>query len=591
MIDFYYDSYDTNYKNIFGAIKKGQKVKLNIKLSLNLDVFIIIESSKGTEKFKLNFNKEVDGKFIYSINLDTNNYLGPIFYYFKAAYNNNEYYYGNNEDLFGGIGKLYDEKPKNLYQIYIYDLKFSVPKWYKEGLIYHIFVDRFKSSVEDLESVNKDLTSIYGGNIQGIIDKLDYINELGVSILYLSPIFEAKTFHKYDTGDYEEIDSSFGDLDTFNKLVHEIKKRGMYLILDGVFNHCGEDSKYFNRFNNYDSIGAYQSKDSKYYDWFSFNEFPENYVCWQGLSELPEFNKYNKSFLDFILYSENSIVNRWLCRGIDGWRLDACDLLPDWFIKEIYSTIKRNNSEAIVIGELWNDATNFNHMKNNEFRCFMSGSELESVTNYPLHGLILEFSKSNYTPNDFKKRYYSLLENFPKEYFYSSQNFLSTHDIERVLTLLDENINFLRFAVLLLMTLPGVPFIYYGDEIGMIGGRDPDNRKPFSWNNINEDILDIYKQFIALRNSYDAFKKGNIYFLDNSLSILAFIREYNDERLLVLLNNRDNTKFSIEELNLKVCGDGDICEFKLNDIICNDSFSEEDVIELNKYDFKIFEIN
>ncbi len=589
MIDFYYDSYDKNYKNIFGAVKKGQNLRLNIKLSLNTDVFIIIESFNKTEKFKLNLTEELQNEFIYSINLDTHDYLGPIFYYFKVEYNNKKCYYGNNENQMGGIGKLYDDKPKNLYQIFIYDLKSSAPDWYKEGIIYHIFVDRFKSSSKDLESVNKDLTSIYGGDIQGIIDKLDYIQELGVSILYLSPIFEAKTYHKYDIGDYETIDSDFGDLNTFNKLVHEVKKRGMYLILDGVFNHCGEDSIYFNRFNNYDSIGAYQSKDSAYYDWFCFNEFPDNYLCWRSISELPEFNKSNKTFLDFILYSDKSIVNQWLDRGIDGWRLDSCDLLPDWFIKEIYSTMKQKNSESIVIGELWNDATNFNHMKNNEFRHYMSGNEVESVTNYPLHGLILEFSKSNYSPLDFKKRYYSLLENFPNEYFYSTQNFLSTHDIERVLTLLNENLRFLRFAILLLMTLPGVPFIYYGDEIGMAGGKDPDNRKPFAWNNINKDVLKTYKKFIALRNSYNAFKKGSIYFLDNSLSILAFTREYKDERLLILLNNKEDIQFSIEELNLKNYEDL-ASKFKLKDIIRNDIFSKEDIIELNKYDYKVFEI-
>ncbi len=584
MIDFYYDSYDKNYKSIFGATKKGYNITFHAKVSISCDVFIVIESVNGTEKIKLNFDEKIRDFFIYSINLDTNNYIGSIFYYFEIDYNDKKYYYGNNEDLLGGIGKLYDKKPKNLYQISIYDLKFSVPNWYKEGIIYHVFVDRFKSSSIDLELVNKDLTSTYGGNIQGIIDKLDYIKNLGVSILYLSPIFEAKTFHKYDIGDYEKIDPDFGDLDLFNNLVHQVKKRGMYIILDGVFNHCGDDSKYFNHFGNYNLIGAYQSNESKYYDWFCFKEFPDNYLCWHDVSELPEFNKYNKSFLDFILYDSDSIVKKWLNMGIDGWRLDASDLLPDKFIKEVYTTIKENNENAIVIGELWNDATNFNHMKNNEFRCFMSGDELESVTNYPLHGLILEFSKSNYTPNDFKKRYYSLLENFPREYFYSTQNFLSTHDIERVFTLLDENIKYLKFAILLSMTLPGVPFIYYGDEIGMTGGKDPENRKAFAWNNINENVLSLYKQFIKLRNNYDAFKKGDIYFLDNSLSILAFERKYNDENLLILLNNDKDIKFSINELNL------DIFEFKLKNIISNEIFSEEDIVELIKYDFKVFEI-
>ena len=584
MINFYFNSYDENYKNIFGAIKKGQNVTLQVKLSVPCDVFMVLKTINGDERFKLNFNEKIGNNYFYSINIDTDSFLGPNFYYFEVENNDEKYYYGNNEDLLGGVGKLYDKKPKNLYQMYIYDIKFKVPNWYKHGVIYHVFVDRFKSSQKDLEAIDKDLTSIYGGNLEGIIDKLDYIKDLGVSILYLSPIFEAKTFHKYDIGDYELIDSDFGDLNIFNKLVSELKKRDMYLILDGVFNHCGDDSKYFNHFGNYETIGAYQSKESEYYNWFCFNEYPDDYSCWGGISELPEFNKSNASFLDFILYNPNSIIKQWLGRGIDGWRLDASDLLPDNFISEINRVVKKNNQNSVIIGELWNDATNFNYMKNNEFRLFMSGGELESVTNYPLHGLMLEFSKSNYTPDDFKKRYYSLLENFPIEYFYSTQNFLSTHDIERVLTLLDENINFLKFAILLSMTLPGVPFIYYGDEIGMTGGRDPDNRKAFAWHNINEDILSMYKQFVKLRNSYDAFKKGDIYFLDNTLPILAFKREYGDEKLLILLNNDDDVKFSANDLNL------DTSEFKLMDVFSNECYNKKDIIELVNYDFKVFKI-
>ena len=584
MITFYFNSHDKNYKSIFGAIKKGQNIALQFKSSVSCDVFIVFKNIEGIKRFKLNFNEKIDRNYFYSINIDTNSYLGPVFYYFEIEFNNKKYYYGNNEDLLGGIGKLYNEKPENLYQMYVYDLKFNVPNWYKCGVIYHVFVDRFKSSHENLETIDKDLTSIYGGNLEGIIDKLDYIKDLGVSILYLSPIFEAKTFHKYDIGNYELIDSDFGDLNIFNKLVSEIKKRDMYLILDGVFNHCGDDSKYFNHFGNYETIGAYQSRESKYYSWFCFNEYPDDYSCWNNVPELPEFNKFNASFLDFILYNPNSIIKQWLDRGIDGWRLDAADLLPDNFISEINRVVKKNNQNSVIIGELWDDATNFNYMKNNEFRLFMAGEELESVTNYPLHGLILEFSKSNYTPNDFKKHYYSLLENFPIEYFYSTQNFLSTHDVERVWTVLDENINFLKFAILLSMTLPGVPFIYYGDEIGMSGGKDPDNRKAFTWHNINEGILSMYKQFIKLRNDYDAFKKGDIYFLDNSLPILTFRRKYDNENLLILLNNGDDIKFSANELNLTMS------EFKLVDVFSNNCFNKEDVVELFSYDFKVFKI-
>ena len=305
-----------------------------------------------------------------------------------------------------------------------------------------------------MEYFDKDLVEVYGGNLKGIINKLDYLDDLGADIIYLSPIFEAKGHHKYNVGDYEKIASDFGDIDIFKQLIYEVKKRDMHLILDGVFNHSGSDSKYFNKYGNYDSLGAYQSTDSKYYSWYKFIDYPDKYECWDNIDTLPEYNQENQKLQDYFLNNENSIVKKWLNFGIDGWRLDAADLLKDEYLTKIYKTVKEINPNSIIIGELWNDASTFVSKEEKKIRTYMCGNEIESVTDYPFHGLIINYSNGEFTPQTFRKKIYSLIENFPIEYYYTLSNFTSTHDIPRILSILNDDINALKMFVVLLMTLP-----------------------------------------------------------------------------------------------------------------------------------------
>ena len=278
----------------------------------------------------------------FSIDIDTNNLYGINDYYFEIIYNNEVMYYGNNEEELGGIGKCYRYNPKT-YQLTVYK-KREVPKWYKEGIIYQIFVDRFFNGNDNGVVNNPKKNSFiygnwddnpmyirdkdgnivrwdfYGGNLKGVIKKLPYIKSLGASIIYMNPIFEATSCHKYDTGNYEKIDEMFGTEEDFKTLCDEAKKLDIKIILDGVFSHTGSDSKYFNRYGNYDEIGAYQSKDSRYYSWYRFYEYPNKYDSWWGFDNQPNVDELNEDYINYIVKDNNSIISKWMNLGADGWR-------------------------------------------------------------------------------------------------------------------------------------------------------------------------------------------------------------------------------------------------------------------------------
>lgn len=587
-----YDSQDKDFKKPFGAVRQKEKIEFHIKTNELCDIKLITNSILGFESFHLDYLLKEKNYYKYFLEFDTSKYLGPIYYYFEINKNGKTYYYTNNDDAIGGIGKLdlkepdfynsidktLERKPELFYQVYIYDIKNKVPEWFKTGITYHIFVDRFNDEYSTLENVDKDLTDVYGGNLKGIIKKLDYLEDLGVDIIYLSPIFEAEGHHKYNIGDYEKISSDFGDLDIFKQLISEIKKRDMYIILDGVFNHSGSNSKYFNKDAKYESLGAYQSKDSKYYSWYKFIDYPDKYECWDNIDTLPEYDQENKQLQDYLFDNKNSIVKKWLNLGIDGWRLDAADLLSDNYLTSIYKNIKEINPNSIIIGELWNDASTFIRKEEKKIKTYICGNKIESVTNYPLHGLIINYSKGDFTPKTFCKKIYSLIENFPIEYYYALWNFTGTHDIPRILTILNDDVNVLKIYVVLLMTLPGVPMIYYGDEVGLKGGDDPDNRRPFPWNNMNMDIYNHFKEIISIRNNFNAFKKGSIHFIEDD-DFLIYERKYEDETFYIVLNNTHNKVFDINLISDNI---------KLKDIQTNEIYDESNnKFKLKKLDYKI----
>ena len=558
-IEIIHDSHNLEYRVPFGAVKVGTNVTVRLWTSEKCLVFInLINFYNNQQEIKM---EQVDRNiqdygYTYEVNIDTKDCRGLLYYFFKVIINGQEVIYGNNIEFVGGRGQIYLNNPVS-YQITIYD-QCEVPDWYKEGIIYQIFVDRFYNGNEDGKILNpKKNTFIYGnwydkpmyikdsqgsiarwdfygGNLLGVMKKLDYIKSLGVNIIYFNPIFDSPSCHKYDTGDYEKIDQMFGDEEVFKELCSKAEKLGIKVILDGVFSHTGSDSKYFNKLGNYDSLGAYQSLQSPYYRWYRFNDYPNIYESWWGFSNMPNVDELNPGYIDYIIKRDGSIIEKWIRNGASGWRLDVADELPDEFIKLLKDILRSVKKDSVLIGEVWEDASN--KISYSRKREYLFGKELDSVTNYPLRQIILDLVRKYIGIGYFIKKYKSLMENYPKEYFYSTMNILGNHDTERVLTMLGNNIELLRIAVTIQMTLPGVPLIYYGDEAGLAGGKDPDNRKSFPWDRENKDIQKIYKDISRIRSTENSLKKGDIIFKEININTLYYERSYLNETVIIMIN-------------------------------------------------------
>lgn len=576
-----HDSRDTYYRKPFGAVERGETVYISILADRYLEIYLdLIYFDYSRKSVKMDISKHTDDEYLYyyHINLDKS-YEGLINYYFKICDGGARcIYYGNNYDGLGGEGQVYYNSPKP-YQITVYK-PFKVPKWFKEGIVYQIFVDRFKNGNKDGKVMNPKKNSFihanwndeptyirdsrgnilkwdfFGGNLKGVIQKLEYVKSLGANVIYLNPIFDAASNHKYDTGDYKAIDEMYGDENIFKKLCEEAEKLNIKIILDGVFSHTGDDSRYFNKYANYDSLGAYQSKESPYYNWYKFQEYPDKYDSWWGISNMPNVNEMEKTYVDFIISGENSVLKKWMDMGASGWRLDVADELPDEFIEKIKTRIKDVSYDSVLIGEVWEDASN--KISYSRRRKYVFGHELDSVINYPFRDALIDFLTGNIGAGVFQRRILSLYENYPKEIFYSSLNVIGTHDTERILTILNKSgkdgIKLLNIAVVIQMTMPGVPLIYYGDEVGILGGKDPENRRTYPWRNENKYILSFYRNISRLRNEFDSLKKGGIKFYEVNEDVLCYERIFQEERILIIANINHNESFEVKigELYVKI---------------------------------------
>ena len=410
----------------------------------------------------------------------------------------------------------------------------------------------------------------FGGDLYGIIDKLDYIEELGVTCLYLSPIFDAYSNHKYDTGDYMSVDSMFGSEKALDTLIKEAKKRNIHIIFDGVFNHTGADSIYFNKFGNYSSVGAYQSKESPYYEWYNFRNYPDDYECWWDVKILPRVNSDSLSYQKYIL-GDGGVVEKWMKKGIDGFRLDVADELSDSFLRTLNKKLKSINPNGIVYGEVWEDASN--KIAYDKRKKYFLGNELDSVMNYPLREAIIAYIKHG----DSEKLYSTckmLYSHYPKHNADLLMNLLGTHDTERILTVLGGEssegytnaqlstkrmtrqerktaVSLLKLAYSIVATVPGVPCIYYGDEAGMEGYRDPFNRLPYPWGKEDKELLDYYKRIGRIRKNEPVFKDGYFEIIECNEDLLSFAR-YKENSFAVTIVNRSDEKYYLDSnLSLK----------------------------------------
>ena len=362
------------------------------------------------------------------------------------------FYFFETENRKIGVGRFLNatcESPFRPYQLTVYSADFKTPDWFKGGIMYQIFPDRFYKSGEICVPAGKYLhenwteapffranengkilnNDFFGGNLNGIREKLPYLQQLNISVIYLNPIFEAYSNHRYDTGDFLKIDPLLGDCEDFEKLIEEARQCGIKIVLDGVFNHTGADSRYFNRFGHYDEVGAYQSKNSDYYSWYKFTDYPDRYDCWWGIDILPAVNELS-SFDEFIT-GEQGVLRTWMRFGLGGFRLDVADELPSCFLQHVRSAIKAENQEAILIGEVWEDASD--KVSYGERRTYLQGRELDSVMNYPLKDAIIDFILHNDT-SFFRSTVMTLLDHYPKQVTDCLMNILGTHDTVRILT-------------------------------------------------------------------------------------------------------------------------------------------------------------
>ena len=566
-----FDPRDSRFKSPYGAVASGTKVTFTLR-PLRAEGFSRGRLSAVLEQ-RGNLHLEIElpwtstdfDRDIFSGQLDTGDYVGLIWYTLVL------------EGMDGRTRAL------GTYQLTVYDGSETVPDWYGQGMCYQIFPDRFRRTKlpdptgmvggrwvhekwddepayrpnEHGEIRNRDF---FGGSFAGILEKLDYLQRLGVETIYFNPIFEAAENHRYGTADYSRVDPMLGTNEDFTRLCDQAHKRGMRVMLDGVFNHTGFVSRYFNGDGFYPGVGASQSEDSPYRPWFNFRKWPNDYESWWGIYSLPAVNEHNPDYRSFIFGDKDSVVRRWLRAGADGWRLDVADELPDDFVAGVHAAAREEKPDAVVIGEVWEDGST--KIAYGVRRKHIWGRHCDGLMNYPFRNAAIAFFRGG-SSADFIREMETLRENYPPFAFYSAMNSLGTHDTPRILTLLGSEENDqnqpkdwkasfrmdpdrleyakerLSAAAALLFTFPGSPTVYYGDEAGLEGFEDPFNRRTYPWGQEDHQLIAWYTKLGGLRKQYLSLRKGDIRYLDSKPSVLAYTRTYQDETLLCVFNAGD----------------------------------------------------
>ena len=475
-----------------------------------------------------------------------------------------------------------DDGTPQSWQLTVYE-PCPTPRWLSQGVIYQIFPDRYcRLSVPDPTGLVGDRTvhenwsdcpdwrpdehgevrnrDFFGGSLAGITSRLPELAAMGVTVLYLNPIFESASNHRYNTADYCAIDPMLGTEADFRRLCQRAKALGLRVILDGVFNHTGSQSRYFNADGFYPDTGAAQSQTSPYFDWFSFHPWPTDYDAWWGIKTLPAVREDCPSYRNFIIHDENAVARRWLRAGASGWRLDVADELPDEFIEQIHTAVKRVSPEKFLLGEVWEDATTKYGF--NQRRTYLLGKGLDSVMNYPFKNAVLDFVKGK-PAEQAANEILTICEHYPAPAMDTALNFLSTHDTERALTVIadepangrgrewqsgrcvtgdayEEGLLRLRMAYAIIYTLPGVPCLYYGDEIAMQGYRDPFNRAFFRWDAHEQRLRPVLAQLAQLRHTCEAFRTGKLNVLRAEGGILHYQRIGEAETAEIIVNRTEH---------------------------------------------------
>lgn len=437
---------------------------------------------------------------------------------------------------------IHDEQPAppgGYYDFpYIHEVDmYAAPEWAKSAIFYQIIPERFangdpSNDPDPTEPWGGQPTNdnSFGGDLQGIIDHLDYIENLGVNAIYLTPVFHSPSNHKYDTLDYKKVDPQFGSNETLKQLVDACHARGIRVMLDAVFNHCSEHFPFFQ------DVVRHGEK-SEYADWFHVREYPlairdgiPSYDTFGFFPHMPKFNTANPRVKQYLL----DVAEYWIKEiQIDGWRLDVASEIDHHFWRDFRKIVKAANPDAYIVGEVWNDS-----MK------WLLGDQFDSVMNYPFSSKVLEFfSQSAMDGYTFANSMGFLLMRYPQQTNEVIFNLLCSHDTPRVLTCVGEDKRRVKLCVVFLLTYMGTPCIYYGDEIGLIGGPDPDCRKCMEWDPDKQDneLYDFYRLLIALRKDYDVLRSGSFRFLkaDPGDPRIIYERLNNHMHFTVWMNNTE----------------------------------------------------
>ena len=572
-----YDCFSEEYKKPFGALECQSECRFTLRFpeetTVEEPVLVVFRPGYKERFIKLEKANTVNGYTEYSCVYAPED-KGLHHYYFSLLINRNRHYIKRNGTSIGVIDN------GDLFQLTVYEKGMTTPDWLKGGVMYQIFPDRFAKSGIHHENVPFDRkihsdwnddpdwkpdslgnitnNDYFGGDLKGIEQKLDYIAGLGVNAIYLNPIFEAHENHRYCTADYSKIDPLLGTEEDFVSLCRAAKEKGIHIILDGVFSHTGADSIYFNKNGRYgENTGAYRDPESPYREWYSFSSYPNVYESWWGITTLPNVVETNEAYTQYIC-GENGILQKWIDLGASGWRLDVADELPDKFIDDLHNSVKSKGDDKVIYGEVWEDATNKESY--GVKRRYLVGGQLDSVMNYPFKEAILNYIK-NGDPNILVDGVMTIVEHYPKPCTDILMNFLSTHDTERAITRLAGDdvgwngrewqsshslsdmqytygIALMKCAAVLQFFLPGIPCVYYADEAGKEGYKDPFNRGTYPWGTENEDLISFVRTLGRIRRTHRAFAKGDIHFMDVTHDHAVFSREDKElhEKAVIILN-------------------------------------------------------
>lgn len=602
-------------KKPFGCLKTDEECAIELHIPrccATTTVFLMFANDDNSKKytFEMTLAKQQNDYDIYSVKFSINT-ADLYFYKFHIVTAEGEF------DLFREGYSDTNMSSGSLWQLTVYDKNYDTPKEFKGKVMYQIFPDRFcregevnlngklepywvHQSTCDMphylpdqkgEILNNDF---FGGNLQGITSKLDYLKKLGISVIYLNPIFKAYSNHRYDTCDYKTIDPMLGDENDFVTLCEKAHKYDMKIILDGVFSHTGSNSIYFDEKHIFGN-GAVSNQNSPYRDWYKFSEYPNKYESWWGIATLPCVDELNPDYIEYIITGKDSVVKHWLDRGADGFRLDVADELPDEFIKLLTDTVHAHKKGSLVIGEVWEDASN--KIAYDIRRKYFSQSELDSVMNYPFMNSIIALCMDNITVFDFEQSIMTICENYPKPVTDCLMNSLSTHDTARIFTVLsgadlslsreqqaeyvlsDEQkiIAYERLftAVFLQFVLPGCPCIYYGDEIAMEGFGDPFNRGFFKWENTSDAASTFFAHMANLKNSILPLQTGNVSVMCHTdIDVMHITRTLKDN-IADAVVNRGNTIYTVNIPKQKC-------------VVCHNSTVTDDKILIHRGGFALF---